>query len=264
MEDRHVQPSCPRSCFVQSRPAPMAPESSVRVMSPQRGESARGPVHPTSGEVCSRPVDSRLLYRLEAGPAGEVLHLEGAGRPAAWRASWPSCSRLAASVRLTVDLSRVDAMDSAGVAVLVNGWRRSQAGLVLGPTSAGRRAGADPVPGRRRGGAARPPPIAVRGRWARAAYVGKDAVRDFLQLAADTTFAHGRRCSSTRGGSAGTRWPSRAATSARARCASSPSSSSWSASRSRSRPPTSCGSSAPPSTSPTSPPSPSSARWARS
>ncbi len=38
---------------------------------------------------------------------------------------------------LVIDLSQVKAMDSAGVAALVYGWRLSQARLVVGPTSAG-------------------------------------------------------------------------------------------------------------------------------
>ncbi|HUS65122.1 MAG TPA: MlaE family lipid ABC transporter permease subunit [Kofleriaceae bacterium] len=91
---------------------------------------------------------------------------------------------------LTVDLSRVATMDSAAVAALVNGWRRSSAGLVLGPTSASAdqaltlfRVGAEAVP-------PGVPETVLAGLGARA-YAGKAAVRDFLQLAADTTFAMG-------------------------------------------------------------------------
>src|SRR6185503_5174079 len=97
-------------------------------------------------------LDSRLAYRLEAGPAAEVLHLEGDVTRTVAR---ELAELLAAprSIPLTVDLSQVTAMDSAAVAVLVNGWRRSRAGLVLGPTSPGAdqaltlfRVGAESVP----------------------------------------------------------------------------------------------------------------------
>jgi len=139
-----------------------------------------------NAEVCSGPVDSRLLYRLEAGPAGEVLHLEG---PVDRHVGRELADLLAArsGVRLTVDLSRVDAMDSAGVAVLVDGWRRSQAGLVLGATSAE----AEQALTLFRVGAAAETPVAppnlIEGLGS-VAYLGWDAMRDFLQLAADSTF----------------------------------------------------------------------------
>lgn len=89
---------------------------------------------------------------------------------------------------LTVDMSRVATLDSAAVAALVNGWRRSSAGLVLGPTSPGAdqaltlfRVGAEAVP-------PGVPATLFEGLGGKA-YAGKAAVRDFLQLAADTTFA---------------------------------------------------------------------------
>jgi phospholipid/cholesterol/gamma-HCH transport system permease protein len=92
------------------------------------------------------------------------------------------------SVPLLVDLSRVDAMDSAAVATLVDGWRRSQAGLIVGPTSTGAeqaltlfRVGPAAVPS--------PPPPGVLESLGATAYGGRDAFRVFLQLAADTTFA---------------------------------------------------------------------------
>jgi phospholipid/cholesterol/gamma-HCH transport system permease protein len=134
-------------------------------------------------------VAPRLAYRLEAGPAGEVLHLEGEidRRTARELADLLAVRR---AVPLTVDLSRVAAMDSAGVAALVDGWRRSEAGLIVGPTSPGAeqaltmfRVGSAVAP-------PRPPPSALESLGA-AAYAGRDAMRMFLQLAADATFALG-------------------------------------------------------------------------
>jgi phospholipid/cholesterol/gamma-HCH transport system permease protein len=131
-------------------------------------------------------VDSRLLYRVEAGPAGEVLHLEG---PVDRHVARELAELLAArsAVQVTVDLSRVDAMDSAGVAVLVDGWRRSRAGLVLGATSEE----AEQALTLFRVGAAAETPVAppnlIEGLGS-VAYLGWDAMRDFLQLAADSTF----------------------------------------------------------------------------
>ncbi len=132
---------------------------------------------------------SRLLYRLEAGPAGDVLHLEGAlDRHVARELAELLAARSA--VHLTVDLSQVATMDSAGVAALVDGWRRSQAGLVLGATSEE----ADQALTLLRVGAAAAPPVApptmIEGLGS-VAYLGWDALRDFLQLAADSTFAMG-------------------------------------------------------------------------
>ena len=94
------------------------------------------------------------------------------------------------TVQLTVDLSRVATMDSAGVAALVDGWRRSTAGLLVGATSQGaeqaltlfRVGDAAPAP--------LPPPSLFEAMGA-TAYIGKDAAGAFLQLAADTTFAIG-------------------------------------------------------------------------
>ena len=89
---------------------------------------------------------------------------------------------------LTVDLSQVVAMDSAAVAVLVNGWRRSRTGLLLGPTSPG----ADQALTLFRVGAAAAPPAKAPTLFeglGGAGFAARTAMRDFLQLAADTTFA---------------------------------------------------------------------------
>ncbi len=129
----------------------------------------------------------RLTYHLASGPGGEVLHLEGnVDRGVARELAAVLAGRRA--VPLLVDLSRVDAMDSAGVATLVDGWRRSQAGLIVGPTSTGAEQALTLF---RVGPAAAPPPPSpgVVESLGAAAYGGKDAFRVFLQLAADTTFA---------------------------------------------------------------------------
>jgi phospholipid/cholesterol/gamma-HCH transport system permease protein len=134
-------------------------------------------------------VASRLTYRWEAGTAGETLHLEGAvDRQVARELAEVLAGRRTVPVK--VDLSQVAAMDSAGVAVLVDGWRRSQGGLLVGPTSAG----AEQALTLFRVGDAAPPPLPppsfVEGVGA-TAYLGRDAIRACLQLAADTTFALG-------------------------------------------------------------------------
>ncbi|HYU15589.1 MAG TPA: MlaE family lipid ABC transporter permease subunit [Candidatus Acidoferrum sp.] len=129
---------------------------------------------------------SRLAYRLEAGPAGEVLHLEGdVDRAVARELAELLAARRAVS--LTLDLSRVALMDSAGVGALVDGWRRSQAGLVVGPTSAGAEQALTLF---RVGQPAAPPPAppALVESMGGAAYAGADAVQAFLQLAADAAF----------------------------------------------------------------------------
>lgn len=130
---------------------------------------------------------SRLTYRLEAGPTGEVLYLEGRIDRGVAR----ELSDLLAAARpapLTVDLSLVGAMDSAGVAALVDGWRRSPSGVVVGPTSPGAEQALTLF---RIPDAAAPPvkPIPVLESLGDVYYIGKDAARAFLQLAADTTFA---------------------------------------------------------------------------
>ncbi|HWM87196.1 MAG TPA: MlaE family lipid ABC transporter permease subunit [Kofleriaceae bacterium] len=128
-----------------------------------------------------------LAYRVEGSPAGDVLHLEGdIDRKVARELAEVLASRR--SVRLTVDLSQVGVMDSAGVAALVDGWRRSQAGLLVGPTSPGAEQALKMF---RVGAAAAPParPPALLESLGAAAYSGRSAARDFLQLAADTTFA---------------------------------------------------------------------------
>jgi phospholipid/cholesterol/gamma-HCH transport system permease protein len=128
-----------------------------------------------------------LAYRLEAGPAGEVLHLEGQITRGVAR-ELAEILAVPRSALLTLDLSGVVAMDSAAVAALVNGWRRSRAGLVLGPTSPG----ADQALTLFRVGAeAAPPgtPESVFEGLGGKAFAARGAARDFLQLAADTTFA---------------------------------------------------------------------------
>src|SRR5262252_7791819 len=73
----------------------------------------------------------KLTYRLEQGPAGDVLRLEGA----LTRGVAGELTRILGSQRgrLVLDLSAVSAMDSAGVGALITGWRRAE--LVLGPLS---------------------------------------------------------------------------------------------------------------------------------
>jgi phospholipid/cholesterol/gamma-HCH transport system permease protein len=136
-------------------------------------------------------VASRLTYRLQPGPAGEVLYLEGdVDRHVARELAELLEGRRAAGRPITLDLSKVVQMDSAAVGTLVRGWRRSppDARLAVGPLSPGAeralsmfRVGADPKP-------APPPPTYFESLGA-GVYVGKDAFRDFLQLAADATFA---------------------------------------------------------------------------
>jgi phospholipid/cholesterol/gamma-HCH transport system permease protein len=157
-----------------------------RGMSPRRAQAHVDRLA-SAAEVCSPLVHSRLLYRLEGGPAGDVLHLEGAvDRHVASELAAVLADRTA--VHLTLDLSRVLAMDSSGVAALVDGWRRSKAGLVLGPTSdeaeqaltvfrVGEPAG-QPVE----------PPTMIESLGS-VAYLGWGAMREFLQLAADSMFA---------------------------------------------------------------------------
>jgi phospholipid/cholesterol/gamma-HCH transport system permease protein len=132
-------------------------------------------------------VAPRLSHRWEAGPAGEVLHLEGdVDRGVARELAEVLAARRGA--RVTVDLSAVARMDSAGVAALVDGWRRSQGGLVLGPTSPGAeqaltlfRVTAEPAPP--------PAPPTFLESLGAAAYLGRDSMRSFLHLAADASFA---------------------------------------------------------------------------
>jgi phospholipid/cholesterol/gamma-HCH transport system permease protein len=132
-------------------------------------------------------VSPRLSHRWDVGPTGEVLHVEGTLDRHVVR-ELAEMLALRREVRVTVDLSRVDTMDSAAVAALVDGWRRSQAGLVIGPTSPG----AEQALTLFRVGAPSVPPLAapslIEGMGA-AAYAGKEAGHAFLQLAADTTFA---------------------------------------------------------------------------
>jgi len=133
------------------------------------------------------PLSARLAYRLESGPGGDVLHLQGeVTRPVV-----RELAELLAEPRttlLTLDLSEVVVMDSAAVAALVNAWRRSRAGLVVGATSPGAeqaltlfRVGVEAVPPTK--------PMSLFEGLGAAAFDAKAAVRDFLQIAADTTFA---------------------------------------------------------------------------
>jgi phospholipid/cholesterol/gamma-HCH transport system permease protein len=126
----------------------------------------------------------RLTYRLEQGPAGEVLRLEGAlTRGVAGELVQLLASRRG---RLVLDLSAVSAMDSAGVGALITGWRRAE--LVLGPLSAdAERALAlfRVAPE----AAAPPPPAGVLEGLGAGVYAARDAARELVQLAADATFA---------------------------------------------------------------------------
>ncbi len=137
----------------------------------------------------------RLTYRIESGPGGDVLHLEGdldrrvAGELVGLISRLID-ERVRKGAALTLDLSKVTNMDSAAVGALVSGWRGSgrQARLAVGPLSpVAERALAmfrvGPEPG---------PPPRVPGlleNMGAGAYEGRGAIRDFLQIAADTTFA---------------------------------------------------------------------------
>jgi phospholipid/cholesterol/gamma-HCH transport system permease protein len=136
------------------------------------------------------PVPPRLLHRLEGGPAGVVLHLEGAlDRHVAGELAALLADRSA--VHLTLDLSGVRAMDSVGVATLVDGWRRSKAGLVLGPTSPEAEQALTLFRVEEPADKPVKAPTLIESLGS-IAYLGWDAMREFLVLAADTTFAVGR------------------------------------------------------------------------
>jgi phospholipid/cholesterol/gamma-HCH transport system permease protein len=134
-------------------------------------------------------VNGRLSYRLEPGAPGDVLRLEGE----LTRAVAGELTRILAerrAVPLTLDLSKVSAMDSAAVGVLIQGWRLARPGaeLLVGPMSpdaeralAMFRVGPEPE--------APPPASTVLVGLGNGLYVARDSGRELLQLAADATFA---------------------------------------------------------------------------
>lgn len=134
---------------------------------------------------------SRLSYRLESGPSGETLHLEGSlDRQVAGELLELLTVRRRRGARVTLDLSKIADMDSAGVGVLVTGWRaaRGHGGLELGPVSptAERalsmfRVGPEPSPP--------PRPAGFLENLGNGLYGARAATWELLQLAADTTFA---------------------------------------------------------------------------
>jgi phospholipid/cholesterol/gamma-HCH transport system permease protein len=135
-------------------------------------------------------VAPRLTYRVETGPAGEVLHLEGdIDRRVVRQLVDVLAARRGAP--LTLDLSKVGALDSAAVGAIVDGWRRADRGrLVVGPLSptAERtlsmfRVGPDPT--------APPRPAGFVEGLGASAYGGRELVGELLQLAADAVFAVG-------------------------------------------------------------------------
>jgi phospholipid/cholesterol/gamma-HCH transport system permease protein len=117
-----------------------------------------------------------------------VLHLEGDIDRHVARELSELLAAPGRTGKLTLDLSRVAAMDSAAVGALVSGWRRARDNLVVGALSPGAeralstfKVGPEPVT---------PPASAgfVEGIGS-ALYAGRDATRELLQLAADTSFA---------------------------------------------------------------------------
>jgi phospholipid/cholesterol/gamma-HCH transport system permease protein len=134
-------------------------------------------------------VDARLTYRLEDGPGGSVLRLEG---EIDRRVAGELTGLLAAPRpgRLTLDLSAVSAMDSAGVGALIQGWRLARPGaeLVVGPVS--RDAERALALFRVAPDAGPPPrPNTLFEGLGEGVYTARDGARDLLQLAADATFA---------------------------------------------------------------------------
>lgn len=129
------------------------------------------------------------------GPAGAVLRLRGPVRVGvvAEMARVLAERSPAGGQTLTIDLSAVEAMDSAAVAALVQAWRRARAAggrLVLGEASdAAQRAlsmfrvGPDEAPA--------PKPAGALESMGDGLLSGGEAGKDFLQLAADTSFALG-------------------------------------------------------------------------
>jgi phospholipid/cholesterol/gamma-HCH transport system permease protein len=120
-----------------------------------------------------------------------VLRLEGAlDRRVASELVALLTARPEGAGRLTLDLAGVAAMDSAGVAALITGWRRARPGaeLVVGPLSPGAERALAMF---RVGPDAGTPPLApsVLEGLGSAGYTARDATRELLQLAADSTAA---------------------------------------------------------------------------
>jgi phospholipid/cholesterol/gamma-HCH transport system permease protein len=130
-----------------------------------------------------------LDHRLEVGPGGEVLHLAGAiDRGTARALTVILAGKRSAGGRLLLDLSGVVSMDSAGVGVLVDAWRRAPGALSVGALSPAAeralsmfRVGPDSTPA--------PKPAGLLEGIGAQIFLGRDALRDLLQLAADATFA---------------------------------------------------------------------------
>ncbi len=130
---------------------------------------------------------------LDFETAGDVLRLNGVLRRdvVTELAKLLERERPRAGATLTLDLSGVEAMDSAAVACLVGGWRRARkdgATLMLGPASepatralALFRLSPDEEPPK--------PPPGVLEALGNSVVSAKSAGLDFLQLAADCTFA---------------------------------------------------------------------------
>lgn len=126
-----------------------------------------------------------LRYRSEASPAGEVLHLEGELD----RRVVNELASLLAARRprpVTLDLSQVLSMDSAAVGALIDAWRRAP--VMVSQLSPGAeralsmfRVSVDTPPV--------PVPVGFVEGVGATFYSGVEAARDFLQLAADATFA---------------------------------------------------------------------------
>jgi phospholipid/cholesterol/gamma-HCH transport system permease protein len=135
------------------------------------------------------PVAERLTYRLESGPSGETLRLEGdLDRRVAGELIELLQERQRRAPAVNLDLAGVKSMDSAAVGAIVTAWRGPGGKLALGAASpAAERALAmsrvGPPP------AAPPKPAGLIENMGAGIYDGRSAIRDFLQLAADTTFA---------------------------------------------------------------------------
>lgn len=119
---------------------------------------------------------------------GSVLQLAGAMRREAVAELLRTLERVKSDRPLTLDLAGVETMDSAVVAALVRAWRNRKGALTLGPMSAAaeralamfRVAEQPPDP---------PTPPNTAEALGGTVLGARQAVVDFLQLAADTTFA---------------------------------------------------------------------------